>query len=69
MYLTAIIDWYSRMIVGFRLADSLENSHVIACMKDAIAGFIEKHNTVRLHESLDYQTPADVYGERFVQAA
>ncbi|MDR1775863.1 MAG: integrase core domain-containing protein [Actinomycetes bacterium] len=38
-------------------------------MARGIAGFIEKYNTVRLHESLDYQTPADVYGERFVQAA
>ena len=26
MYLTAIIDWYSRKIVGWRLSDTLETA-------------------------------------------
>lgn len=29
MYLTAIIDWYSRKIVGWNLADTLDTVHVI----------------------------------------
>ena len=36
MYLTAIIDWYSRMIVGYSLADTLHNAPVLACMKEAL---------------------------------
>jgi putative transposase len=36
MYLTAIIDWYSRFIVGWRLSDSLETAPVIECVKTAI---------------------------------
>jgi putative transposase len=35
MYLTAIIDWYSRMVVGIRLTDSLHNAPVLACTKEA----------------------------------
>jgi putative transposase len=35
MYLTAVIDWYSRMIVGFSLADSLHNAPVLSCAKEA----------------------------------
>jgi putative transposase len=143
MYLTAIIDWFSRMIVGYRLADTLENTPVLSCVEDAferygipavmnsdqgshftskayigilasrgieqsmdgkarwvdnvrierwfrtlkteylyinefgspkelsrgIATFIDKYNVMRLHESLDYRTPADVWAEPFALAA
>jgi putative transposase len=143
MYLTAIIDWYSRMIVGFRLADSLHSSPVIECMADAfkrygipaiansdqgshfsstgyvgllkennvaqsmdgkarwvdnkiierwfrtlkseyiylnefetprelargIAGFVEKYNAIRLHESHDYIPPEEAWSEIFAEAA
>ena len=143
MYLTAIIDWYSRMIVGWTLADTLRNAPVLKCMKEAfvrygvpaycnsdqgshftaaayialladngvvqsmdgkgrwvdnviierwfrtlkcecvyingyesprelragIKGFVESYNAVRLHESLDYRTPADVWSAAFSKAA
>lgn len=143
MYLTAIIDWYSRMIVGWRLADSLDSAPVLSCVKEAfdhfgtpaimnsdqgshftasaysallsdhgveqsmdgkarwvdnviierwfrtlkyewvyineydsprelrtgIAGFIQDYNEMRLHESLDYKTPIEVWGSSFTQAA
>ena len=143
MYLTAIIDWYSRMIVGWELADSLENAPVLNCVKEAyvrcgipcyqnsdqgshftskayikllannhvtqsmdgkarwvdnviierwfrtlkseyiylnefnsprdlrcgIAKFIERYNNSRLHASLDYRTPFEVWGEAFTKAA
>ena len=36
MYLTAIIDWYSRKIVGWRLADTLETYHVLEAVRDAV---------------------------------
>jgi len=39
MYLTAIIDWYSRMIVGWRLADSLDLSPVLACVSEAFDAY------------------------------
>ena len=35
-YLTAIIDWYSRKIVGWRLADTLETNHVLEAVRDAV---------------------------------
>jgi putative transposase len=143
MYLTAIIDWYSRMIVGWTLADSLENAPVLDCVKGAfgrygvpsimnsdqgsnftatayvellashcvaqsmdgkarwvdnviierwfrtlkseyiylndftsprelragIAAFIKSYNDDRLHASLDYRTPAEVWGDVFTKAA
>jgi putative transposase len=35
MYLTAVIDWHSRLILGWSLADSLDNAPVLACAKEA----------------------------------
>ena len=37
MYLTAIIDWYSRKIVGHYLSDTLDTDSVIHAVKDAVA--------------------------------
>ena len=39
MYLTAIIDWYSRKIVGWNLSDTLDTVHVINAVLEAV----EKH--------------------------
>ena len=36
MYLTAIIDWYSRKIVGWELADTLEAYHVLEAVRNAV---------------------------------
>jgi putative transposase len=36
MYLTAIIDWYSRYIVGWELSDTLDTVPVLAAVKEAI---------------------------------
>lgn len=35
MYLTAIIDWYSRKIVGWNLSDTLDTIHVITAVLNA----------------------------------
>ncbi len=37
MYLTAIIDWYSRYIVGWNLSDSLDTSNVLQAVNQAIS--------------------------------
>lgn len=36
MYLTAVIDWYSRFIVGWALSDSLETVPVLKALNDAM---------------------------------
>ena len=36
MFLTAIIDWYSRFIVGWELSDTLETAPVLAALQKAI---------------------------------
>ena len=41
MYLTAIIDWYSRFIVGWELSDTLDTAPVLRAVQKAI----EKHGT------------------------
>lgn len=41
MYLTAIIDWYSRKIVGWKLSDTLETSSVLTTVREAV-----EHNGV-----------------------
>ena len=37
MYLTAIIDWCSRKIVGHRLSDTLDTSEVLYAVREAVA--------------------------------
>jgi len=39
MYLTAIIDWYSRYIVGWELSDALDTAPVLVAVKDAIGKY------------------------------
>ena len=39
MYLTAIIDWYSRYIIGWELSDTLETAPVLKAVNDAIARY------------------------------
>jgi len=39
MYLTAIIDWYSRYIVGWALSDTLEAAPVLEAVKAAVARY------------------------------
>lgn len=36
MYLTAVIDWYSRKIMAWKLADSLETGPVLEAVRDAV---------------------------------
>lgn len=36
VYLVAFIDWYSRYVVAWQLADSLENSFVLAALQDGL---------------------------------
>ncbi len=36
MYLTAVIDWYSRFIVGWELSDSLDTAPVLKAVRQAI---------------------------------
>ena len=37
LYLTAIIDWYSRMVVGWNLSDTLDTACVLQTVTDAVA--------------------------------
>jgi len=39
MYLSAIIDWYSRYIVGWELSDTLDTAPVLAAVKDATSRY------------------------------
>ncbi len=39
MYLTALIDWHSRMIVGWDLSDTLDTVYVLQAVRDAVDAF------------------------------
>jgi putative transposase len=47
MYLTAIIDWYSRYIVSFRLSDTMGAGEVVRCVEDAF----RRHGTPSIMNS------------------
>jgi len=60
MYLTAIIDWYSRFIVGWELSDTLETAPVLAAVKAAL----EKYGTPAIINSdQGCQFTSEVYKE------
>lgn len=39
MYLTMVIDWYSRYVVSWRLSDTMRVREVVACAKDAFEAY------------------------------
>lgn len=39
MYLTAIIDWYSRKLMGWKLSDTLDTQPVLEAVKEAVERF------------------------------
>ena len=39
LYLSVVIDWFSRYIVGFKLHDTLESYHCVDCVNAAINNF------------------------------
>jgi putative transposase len=38
-YLTAVIDWYSRKVLSFRLSNSMDSSFCVECLEDAIGKY------------------------------
>lgn len=58
MYLAAIIDVFSRRIMGWGLSNTMEDG---VELWHGIDNYIRIYNTKRLHQSLDYQTSDEVY--------
>jgi putative transposase len=64
MYLTAIIDWHSRFIVGWELSDTLDTAPVLASVK----GAIERYGTPAIINSdQGSQFTSDAYKELLSQ--
>ena len=60
MYLTAVIDWYSRMIVGWKLSDTLETAPVLEVIREAV----ERHGVPAIINSdQGSQFTSDAYKE------
>jgi len=58
MYLTAIIDWYSRFVVGWELSDTLDTAPVL----EAVTKAIDKYGTPAIINSdQGSQFTGDVY--------
>ena len=36
MYLTAVIDWYSRCVLSWRISNSMDNHFCVECLEEAI---------------------------------
>lgn len=68
MYLTAIIDWFSRKIVGWNLSDTLETEGVIAEVKEAAAmygvPYIINSDQGTQFTSADYKSALESLGIR-----
>ena len=68
MYLTAVIDWHSRYIVGWKLSDTLESAHVVEAVENAIAEYgvpgIINSDQGSQFTSLEYRQLLKKYGIR-----
>ncbi len=60
-YLFLVMDLYSRKVVGWSLAETLEWEHALRAIRRAVRGAIELYNTDRPHQALEYATPVEVY--------
>ena len=47
VYLTAIIDWYSRYVLSWRLSNTMDREFCVACLEEAI----RKYGTSDIHNS------------------
>jgi transposase InsO family protein len=59
MYLTCVIDWYSRCIVGWRLAADMGAAPVE--LRRGMADCVERRNGVRPHQPLGNDRPYERY--------
>ena len=59
MYLTAVIDWFSRYVLSWRLSNTLEGQFRLEALDEALAmGRPEIFNTTRVRSSRRKNTPA-----------
>ncbi len=59
----AIIDRYSRKVLGWRISNLLDAGFCVDCLEAVIKlhGKLEIFNTERPHQSLEYETPDRAY--------
>ena len=57
MYLTCVIDWYSRYIVGWKLAADMGAAP--AELRREIADYVEQRNGARPHQPLGNDGPSE----------
>ncbi len=62
-YLSTILDDYSRYIVTWKL----QNSYQSEVLERELSRFVHNYNNERVYESLDNETPAEVYHGRHRQ--
>jgi putative transposase len=62
-YLAAILDWYSRRVLAWRVSNSMDASFCVDCPEDALRHHDgpEVYNAERPHQALGYETPDHVY--------
>jgi putative transposase len=59
MYLVAVMDWYSRYVVSWQLSNTLYVQ--VPQLEKGLHEYFELYNYERPHQSLSYQTPAEVH--------
>ena len=59
VYLVAVMDWYSRYVVDWQLSNTLYVQ--VPQLEKGLHEYFELYNHERPHQSLSYQTPAEVH--------
>lgn len=73
-YLVAILDWYSRKVLSWRISNTLEVEFRVAALEAALLDYgkpeifnkevttwVDWYNEERSHQALEYKTPNEVY--------
>ena len=73
MYLFAIIDLYSRYVVGWDISNSMTSEWCVGVLKDAVERYGKRKllivtNTERPHQSLSYLPPLKLYNPEIKKA-
>jgi putative transposase len=71
MYLTVILDWYSRYVLAWRLWRTVKYEDIypkayatVPALEEGLSSYFDFYSHRRIHQSLGYRPPVELYRAR-----